>query len=138
MKLVSHLPKPTFWLYLGPGLNVLLVLLIFFLLSSSFVVQSGVSVNLPQSSSRLSSFEKARVVTVTSSMNQSYYLDGRPVDLEGLNAGLREKKDENRRVILHIDKMAPFDSVQKAMNVALEQGYEVGYITEPTTNDSRM
>lgn len=131
MKLVSQLPKPSFWLYLGPGLNVVLVLLIFLLLGSNFVVQSGVTVNLPQSGSRLSSFEKARVVTVTASVSQKYYLDGRPVDLVGLQGGL-EEKEENRRVILHIDQMAPFDWVQKAMNVALELGYEVGYVTEPS------
>ena len=134
MKLVSHLPKQTFWLYLGPGLNVLLVLLIFLLLSSSFVVQSGVGVALPQSGSKLSSFERARIVTVSTSVAQTYYLDGQPVDLTGLREGLREKKNENRRAILHIDKMAPFDWVQKAMNIALELGYEVGYATDPVSS----
>jgi biopolymer transport protein ExbD len=132
MKLVSHLPKPSFWLYLGPGLNVLLVLLIFLLLSSSFVVQSGIGVTLPQSGSRLSSFERARIITITTSASQTYYLDGEPVDLATLGSGLQAKKDESRRAILHIDKMAPFDWVQKAMNIALELGYEVGYATEPS------
>jgi len=131
MKLVSHLPKQSFWLYLGPVLNVMLVILVFVLLSSSFVVQSGVGVALPQSGSRLSSFERARVITVTASPEQTYFLDGEPSSLEQLRASLQDKKNESRRAILHIDKMAPFDWVQKAMNVALEQGYEVGYATDP-------
>ncbi|WP_166442626.1 biopolymer transporter ExbD [Phragmitibacter flavus] len=132
MKLVSHLPKQSFWLYLGPGLNVLLVLLIFLLLSSSFVVQSGIGVALPHSGSRLSSFERARIITVTTSASQTFYLDGEPVDIFTLRSGLQAKEDGSRRAILHIDKMAPFDWVQKAMNVALELGYEVGYATDPT------
>jgi biopolymer transport protein ExbD len=131
MKLESHLPKQTFWLYLGPVLNVLLVLLIFFLLGSSFVIQSGVSVTLPQSSSRLTGFDRAQVITVTASGDAPLYFNGRPVTLEGLRAGLDEKKKEGRKAIIHPDEMAPTVRTQQAINVALSLGYEVAIATQP-------
>ncbi len=131
MKLVSHLPRQTFWLYLGPVLNVLLVLLIFFLLGSSFVIQSGVSVTLPQSSSRLTGFDRAQVITVTASGDTPLYFNGLPVTLDGLRAGLEEKKREGRKVIIHADEMAPMGRTQQAINVALSLGYEVAYATQP-------
>lgn len=130
MKLVSHLPKPSFWLYLGPVLNVLLVLLIFLLLSSSFVVQSGVGVTLPESGSRLSSFHHARVITVTP-VNQAVYLDGQRVTLQELREGLQDRKNESRVAIIHADEMAPHGWVQKVANVPLSLGYRVGYATSP-------
>jgi biopolymer transport protein ExbD len=131
MKLISHLPQQTFWLYLGPVLNVLLVLLIFFLLGSSFVIQSGVSVTLPQSSSRLTGFERAQVITVTASGDAPLYFNGRPVTIDALRAGLEEKKKEGRKVIVHADVMAPSGRTQQAINVALALGYEVGIASQP-------
>ena len=131
MKLESHLPKQTFWLYLGPVLNVLLVLLIFFLLGSSFVIQSGVSVKLPESGSRLSGFDRAQIITVTASGENPFYFNGRPVNLEQLRQELEEKKRDSRRAIVHADEMAPFGRVQQAGNVALALGYEVAYATQP-------
>lgn len=131
MKLESHLPKQTFWLYLGPVLNLMLVLLIFFLLGSSFVIQSGVSVKLPQSPSRLTSFDRAQVITVTASGENPFYFNGRPVTLDQLRLGLEDKKREGRKAIVHPDEMAPFGRAQQAFNVALSLGYEVAYATQP-------
>ncbi len=131
MKLESHLPQQTFWLYLAPVLNVLLVLLIFFLLGSTFVIQSGVSVKLPESASRLSGFDRAQVITVAASAESALYFNGRPVTLDGLRKGLEEKKREGRRAIVHADVMAPSGRVQQAINVALGLGFEVALATQP-------
>jgi biopolymer transport protein ExbD len=132
MKLESHLPKQTFWLYLGPVLNVLLVLLIFFLLGSTFVIQSGVSVKLPESGFPLRDFHRPLVATVTANADHLLYLEGRPVTLAEMRLGLENKKKESRQLIIHADAMAPFGRVQEVANVALVLGYEVAYATQPT------
>ena len=131
MKLESHLPKQTFWLYLAPVLTVLLLLLIFFLLGSSFVIQSGMSVQLPESASRLSGFERAQIITVTPSSENPFFFNGRPVTLDQLRSGLEAKKNEVRRAIVHADVMAPSGSTQQAVNLALSLGYEVAIATQP-------
>ena len=130
MKLESRLPKQSFWLYLGPVLNVLTLLLVFFLLGSTFVIQSGVSVKLPQSTSRLTGFDRARVITVASG-DQVYYFDGEPDTLEGLKKRLIKAKRDSKRVIIHADAMAPFGRVLQASNTALALGFEVAYATQP-------
>ncbi len=141
MKLESHLPKQSFWLYLGPVLNVLTLLLVFFLLGSNFVIQSGVDVRLPESASRLTGFDRARVITVAASGDQIFYFDGEPDTLEGLKKRLMKAKREmtnsnlaNHRVIIHADAMAPFGRVLQASNTALALGFEVAYATQPSND----
>jgi hypothetical protein len=56
MKLESNLPKQSPWLYTAPLLNTILLLLVYFLFTSDFVVQSGITVEPPQSNSRLTGF----------------------------------------------------------------------------------
>ncbi len=131
MKLESRLPKQSFWLYLGPVLNVLTLLLVFFLLGSTFVIQSGVNVRLPESASRLTGFDRARVITVASSGDQVFYFDGEPESLESLRKKLLKAKRESNRVIIHADAMAPFGRVLQASNTALALGFEVAYATQP-------
>ncbi len=131
MKLESRLPKQSFWLYLGPVLNVLTLLLVFFLLGSTFVIQSGVSVKLPESASRLTGFDRARVITVAASGDQIFYFDGEPDTLEGLKKRLMKAKRDSHRVIIHADAMAPFGRVLQASNTALALGFEVAYATQP-------
>ena len=131
MKLESRLPKQSFWLYLGPVLTVLTLLLVFFLLGSSFVIQSGVHVKLPESISRLTGFDRARVITVPAAGEILFFFDGKPQTAGTLKEELTRAKSNTRRVIIHGDAMAPFYRVQQAANVALSLGFEVAYATQP-------
>ncbi len=131
MKLESHLPKQSFWLYLGPTLNVLTLLLVFFLLGSTFVIQSGVRVALPESNSRLAGFDRAHVITVAMAAEPAFYLDGKPETVESLKVNLRMLKRESRRIIIHADLMAAYGRVLQASNISLGLGFEVAYATQP-------
>lgn len=130
MKLHSYLPQQGVRIYIAPLLNGILLLLIFFLLGSSFVIQSGVSVRLPKSASRLTGFDRAHVITVAAA-ETSLYFDGRPVTPNELRNQLIEKKSENRRIIIHADEMAPFGRVLEVSNAALSLGYDIAYATQP-------
>jgi biopolymer transport protein ExbD len=134
MKLHSYLPKPGASLYLAPLLNGVLLLLIFFLLGSTFVIQSGIGVRLPESPSRLSGFDRAHVITVASSPENPYDLDGKPTALEELKKELAQKKREMRKLIIHADQMAPFGRVMEISNAALGLGFEIAYATQPPRN----
>ncbi len=134
MKLVSHLPKQSFWLYLGPVLNVLTLLLVFFLLGSTFVIQSGVRVSLPESASRLAGFDRAHVVTVARAGDPVFYLDGKPETADSLKESLGKLKRDSRRIIVHADAMAPFGRVLQASNISLALGFEVAYATQPPSS----
>jgi biopolymer transport protein ExbD len=131
MKLVSGLPRQSFWLYLAPVLTVLTLLLVFFLLGSSFVVQSGVHVALPSSASRLAGFDRAHVITVPAGGDTTLYLDGRPQSMESLKEELTKLRRDSHRIIIHADAMAPFGRVMDSYNIVLALGFDAAFATEP-------
>lgn len=131
MKLESRLPKQSFWLYLGPVLTVLTLLLVFFLLGSNFVIQSGVKVELPASASRLPGFDRAHVITVGTGAEGAYFFDGEPATFDELKQKLIKAKRSSPKVILHGDRYAPYGRVMDASSLALSMGYEVSFATQP-------
>ena len=137
MKLVSHLPQSGPSLYIAPLLNTVLLLVVFFLLGSSFIVQSGISVALPQSSSLMSNVEQSHIITVTAAPgspagpDSKIYYDGREVTVAGLRTAMEAEKNSLRRAILQADQMAPYGRVMEVSSVALSLGFELIHATTP-------
>jgi biopolymer transport protein ExbD len=131
MKLVSHLPQSGPALYIAPLLNTVLLLLIFFFLGSSFVVQSGVSVMLPDTASRLSGFEQAHIITVPAGPDATLYYDGREVTLAQLRQALEAERPGQKRAIIHGDVRAPYGRVMEVSSLALSLGFEIAHGTTP-------
>lgn len=132
MKLVSHLPKQSPWLYITPLLNAILLLLVYFLFSSGFVVQSGITVEKPRSSSRLTGFDRAHIITIASGQDAPMYFDGRRVTLEELRSTLEQRRDNERRILLHADRHAPTGRFTEVSSLAMGLGYEVALSTNPS------
>ena len=137
MKLESYLPKQSPWLYVTPLLNGILLLLIYFLFSSGFIVQSGITVEKPKSSSRLTGFDRAHIVTLAAGDNAPMYFDGKRVTWDGLRAEFKKRRDGERRVILHTDRQAPTSRFTEVSSLALEMGYEVALSTTPNPDATR-
>jgi biopolymer transport protein ExbD len=131
MKLVSHLPSSGPTLYIAPLLNTVLLLLIFFLLGSSFIVQSGVSVMLPDSASRVTGFDQAHIISIPSGPDAAIYYDGRQVTLAELRTAMEKERSGHRRAIIHADIRAPYGRVMEASQLALSLGFEVAQATTP-------
>lgn len=131
MKLESNLPKQSPWLYTAPLLNTILLLLVCFLFSSGFVVQSGVTVEHPQSNSRLTGFDRAHIITVPAGMDNTLYFDGIRTTTGELRDKLKANREGERRAIIHADKQAPFGRVIEIGNIALDLGYEIAHSTVP-------
>lgn len=131
MKLESNLPKQSPWLYTAPLLNTILLLLVYFLFSSGFVVHSGIRVDQPQSNSRLTGFDRAHIITVSGGVENLVYFDGVRVTIGELRDKLKANREGERRAIIHADKQAPFGRVIEIGNLALDLGYEVAHSTVP-------
>ncbi len=131
MKLESHLPKQSPWLYTAPLLNTILLLLVYFLFSSGFVVQSGITVEHPQSSSRLTGFDRAHIITVAAGTDNALYFDGVRITTAELSEKLKANREGERRAIIHADRQAPFGRVIEISNIALGLGYEIAHSTVP-------
>jgi len=132
MKLVSHLPKQSPWLYITPLLNAILLLLVYFLFSSGFVVQSGITVEMPRSASRLTGFDRAHIITIAAGEKASMYFDNKLVSWEELRATLEKLRTGERRILLHADRFAPTGRFTEVSSLAMELGFEVALSTTPS------
>jgi biopolymer transport protein ExbD len=132
MKLVSHLPKQSPWLYITPLLNAILLLLVYFLFSSGFVVQSGITVEKPRSSSRLTGFDRAHIITIAGGQDAPMYFDGQRMTLEELRSSLEQRRDGERRILLHADRYATTGRFTEVSSLAMGLGYEVALSTNPS------
>ena len=64
MKLVTTLPERPGFLHVIPALDLFLMLVLFFMVGPSLIVQSGVTVDLPPSKFQMERFQDTLVVTL--------------------------------------------------------------------------
>lgn len=130
MKLHSTLTLRPDFLYLAPLLNVVLLLLIFFLLNSNLVVRSGIRVELPVSQSSLKPVERAHVITITAGETPTVWLNDKIIFTGDLQAGLEAIKTETRFVVVNADQSVPHGMVQRVQNAVLAAGCELAMGTQ--------
>ena len=114
--------------------NVVLILLFFFLLGSSFVLQPGIAVTLPFSPFNLPPQVNARLITLQPGPPLRIFYQDEPVTLEQLGQRLAEYRGSPRSIILRADRGTPYESVVTVMNQALRQDYNVALATVPPPN----
>ena len=105
-----------------PLIDVVLLLLIFFMLSSSFVFNPGVKVDLPEYSSGESLQESDLVVTITE--EGLYLYNDESVIFRELKNKFRRAASENpnARLIIKAAKQVPHGNVVRVMVMAKRAG----------------
>ncbi len=110
--------------------DMVFLLLIFFMLTSSFVTPSGLPVSLP--SSKASNIEIQKVsVTVTKDLQ--FYVNDKQTTETGIEGDLREALSgvEEGAVILHVDESVPVKYVTKIGGIATSLKAKVSIATKP-------
>ena len=131
MKLESNLRSHSGVLHAAPVLDVLLLLLVFFLLGSKFVLRSGVSVELPFASSTLPPVEQSHVITLSAGAVPVIYFDERRITFNELSTALANHAGGNRHVILKADRLASHGVVMEISDLILSHEYELAVATSP-------
>lgn len=109
--------------------DIIFLLLIFFMLTSSFITPSGLPVNLP--SSKGSTIEMTKI-TVTVTKELRCYLNDDEVGFEGLESALaRQLNGEEGLVTLHIDKEVPSEYLVKVAGISASLRAKVSIATNP-------
>ncbi len=98
--------------------DIVLLLLVFFLLSSSFIIQPGIKVNLPKAASGQP--EKAQQIYVTVTRTEQIFLNQRPVTKSQLSQELRRLLGENpeRIVVIRADGRLSLEKAVAIIDVA--------------------
>ena len=130
MKLESTLPARTGYLHVGPLLDVLLLLLIFFLLNSNVIFRSGISIDPPLSQSVLESMASADIIAISAGENPRIVWNDEEIDL----ATVRERIEvlalrPNAQVVIRGDRKAHLDVVVEITNAAQRAGVDVALST---------
>ncbi|HNP75949.1 MAG: biopolymer transporter ExbD [Cyclobacteriaceae bacterium] len=109
--------------------DLIFLLLIFFMLTSSFVTPSGLPVNLPSSQAGNIEVQKASV-TVTRDL--IYFVNDKRVTKNTLEAELkRTLSPANGVVVLHIDKSVPTEELVFVAGIATALKAKVTIATKP-------
>ena len=109
--------------------DVIFLLLIFFMLTSSFITPSGLPVNLPTSKSSSIVMQK---VSVTITPELRYYVNQKEVSLNRLESVLRtELKGEEGVVVLHCDKKVPVEHLVNVASIATSLKAKISLATKP-------
>jgi biopolymer transport protein ExbD len=109
--------------------DVIFLLLIFFMLTASFITPSGLPVNLPSSKSSEIVIQK---VSVTITDDLQYYVDDRKVTYNQLEPVLRDAfSGKEGVVVLHCDKSVPVEHVVNVAGIATTLEARVSIATKP-------
>ncbi|MEO8439001.1 MAG: biopolymer transporter ExbD [Spartobacteria bacterium] len=120
------------WLYVFPLLDVVFLLIFFFLLSSSFVLQPGIAVTVPFSRFTLGPQPNQQIISITGGPSPAIYLRDQKVTLEQLGPALDASKREGRSIVIKADRAVPYALVMAVTNAALERGItSVALATSP-------
>ncbi|HSI14249.1 MAG TPA: biopolymer transporter ExbD [Chthoniobacter sp.] len=113
-----------------PLINVIFLVVLFFTLSSRFVLQPGLAVTLPASSFTLGPRVDAQIVSVTAAPVPVIYHRDQRVNLDELRQRLAETKVRERSLIIKADKGTPYDLVVRITDEALKLGFSVILATD--------
>ncbi len=103
-------------------IDIIFLLLLFFVLSSSFIVQPGIKINLPRTISTEQPIRKDLILIVA--RDRRIFLNNKQVSLEALWGRLIEELKFQRQgtLVLRADRDVPHGFVVRIMDVAKQAG----------------
>lgn len=110
--------------------DIVLLLLIFFLLTSSFVTNFAIRVNVPQADSQVTTERRHLSVTVTA--DGTFYVAGDLTPRAQLASKIREEYRNNPQttLVLRADRDAKVDDAVRVMNIAKALNLNIMMATE--------
>lgn len=125
--------------------DVVFLLLIFFMITSTLIVPSALEVNLPESTEQ--TIEKPKTEVYIDSLSQLYIVTDRndslpqgrtprPVSAGELQASLLMLRDQNllSSVALYADSIVPYASVVRVLDMAARNNIKMVLATRPATS----
>lgn len=110
--------------------DLVFLLLIFFMVTSTLVAPNALKLLLPRSNSQTSA---QAITTVSITADLHYYVEQTPVPINVMEAYLQQKLagEVEPTISLHVDKSVPMEAVVKVMNIAKDNHYKLILATAP-------
>lgn len=110
--------------------DIIFLLLIFFVLTSTLVQPNALNVQLPQSNSQVSA---KPLTSVSITKDLQFYVETTPVSQDQLESEIvrRLQFREDPTLAIHIDRTVPVEYLVIVMNIARRNDYRVIMATNP-------
>lgn len=110
--------------------DIVFLLLIFFMITSTLIHPTALKLLLPQSAHQTSA---KPLTTVSITKDLRYYVEDQPVSFNNIESVLRNKLGNNPEtyIALHADENVPLKYVVKIMNIAKNNNYKLILATRP-------
>jgi len=131
MKLTRSVHLNPFLIFIIPLVDLVFLLLLLFLVSSTFLLHPGISVSLPFSKFTLGPQKNPLLVSITAGPYPTIYYRDQQIELGELARRLEQDRGTERSIVIQADRLAPQGSVVEVMNLCLENGYSVVLATSP-------
>lgn len=107
---------------LTPMLDVVFIMLIFFIVTASFVKEAGIDVNRPEAATAVKK-ERANILIAISDKGE-IWINKRRVDVRAVQANVERLKAENPQgsVVIQADQKATTDTLIKVMDASRAAG----------------
>jgi len=120
MRFKRHVEFERGQLDIAPLIDVIFLLLIFFMLTSSYIFQPGIKINLPKAVTSEVIQEKNLVITV--SAKDTIHLNKRAVTLNQLKAHLKKAAGQDWPLLIKADRQASLGKVVQIWDICREAG----------------
>ena len=127
MKLIDDDEKEISEINMTPFVDIVLVILIIFMATATFIVEQKIPLNLPKSKTGETETKEERQIIISISKS-GIFLNNQPVNLKTLKTSLK-KLYKNNTVVLRADRNIKFQKVIDVIDVCRELGIEK-YIVE--------
>ncbi|TCN66762.1 ExbD/TolR family protein [Acetobacteroides hydrogenigenes] len=113
--------------------DMVFLLLIFFLVTSTLVSPNALKLLLPKSNSQVQGKPITSISIDDINGAYYYYIEAQPVAFENIESTLQQKlmNEEEKTIALHVDGSIPMDEVVKVMNIAKNNNYKLILATSP-------
>lgn len=110
--------------------DIVFLLLIFFMITSTLIAPNALKLLLPQSKHQTTANP---ITTVSITRDAQFYIETRRVSITELETELynRLKNEPEPTVALHVDENVPMKEVVKVMNIAKDNRYKLILATSP-------
>ena len=109
--------------------DIIFLLLIFFMLTASFIPPSGLTINLPSSKSSNIVIQK---ISVSITEELEYFVNDEIIDFQNLEMILKnELQGKEGLIVLHCDKNVPVEKLVEVAGIATLLEAKVSIATKP-------
>ena len=130
LRFKCHLKLDEGRLDITPLIDVVFLLLIFFMLTSTFVLQPAIKVRLPKAVTSEAVREENLIIIITAAGN--IYLDNEVISADELSSRLEKAARDERAVLIKADQKISLGRVVKIWDLCRDVGIsQVSIATEP-------